>query len=92
MLPRGIVGAQIYSDILLKEHKGPVSLAFNIIAKWWKIWMATVDITTGVQMKQRENERDEAEEGEGRRHQWGAIMSLKAMEGIKLTQGREKNA
>lgn len=30
--------------------------------------MATVDITTGVQMKQRESKRDEAEEGEGRRH------------------------
>ncbi len=54
--------------------------------------MATVDITIGVQMKQRESKRDEAEEGEGRRHhQWGAIMSLEATEGVKLLQEEKTN-
>lgn len=55
--------------------------------------MATVDISTGVQMKQRESKRDEAGEGEGRRHhQWGAVMSLEANEGVELLKEHRKKA
>ena len=54
--------------------------------------MATVDIPTGVQMKQRQSERDEAEEEEeGRRHHWwGAVMSLEANEGVELLKEQQK--
>lgn len=51
--------------------------------------MATVDISTGVQMKQRESKRDEAEEGEGRRHH-RAVMSLEANEGVELLKEQQK--
>lgn len=62
MLPLGTVGAQICPDIS-EEHKGPLSLASNIIAEWWEVWMATVDISAGVHMKQKRSKRYKVEEG-----------------------------
>lgn len=58
----GTVGAQICPDIS-EEHKGPLSLASNIIEKWWKVWMATVDISAGVHMKQKGSKRYNVKEG-----------------------------
>ena len=50
--------------------------------------MATVDISTGVEMKQRESNKDEGEWG-GAHYKWGAVMSLKATEGVQLLHGRK---
>lgn len=67
-LPWGSVGVQIGPGTSYMEHKAPVLLVFDIIVRLWRTRMVTVDISTGVKMKQRESNIDEAEKGEGRRH------------------------